>query len=65
MLKEEVQSLANELADRSIIRADAIDAWVSLALQQPEPSEWASAIVTAALDKLNTVPETFDGQICG
>ena len=59
MLQEEVRSLAYELADRSIIRADAIDAWVSLALQQPGPNEWASAIVAAALDKLNTVPETL------
>jgi hypothetical protein len=59
MLHEEVQSLACELADRSVIRADAIDAWVSLALEQSDPNEWVSAMVAAALDKLNTVPETL------
>ena len=36
------------------IRADAIGAWVSLALEQP--AKWVSALVAAALDRLNTIP---------
>lgn len=59
MLNDEVQSLAYELADRSKIRADAIGAWVSLALEQPDPNEWVSALVAAALDRLNTIPDTL------
>ena len=58
MMPEELQSLAATLVDRTIIRVDAIDAWVSLALEQPEPGEWVGAIVAAALDRLSAMPQS-------
>ena len=54
------QSVADQLAERALIRAEAVDAWVSLALQQPNPDDWASALVAAALNKLHTVPERLN-----
>ena len=56
---KDVQFAANELANRAVIRAEAVDAWVTLALKQSDPGEWTSAIVAAALDKLNTVPQSL------
>jgi hypothetical protein len=58
-MSDEIQSVADALAERSIIRAEAVAAWVSLALEQPNPTEWANAIVAAALEKLNTVPQNL------
>ncbi len=55
----DVQIAANELANRAVIRAEAVDAWVTLALEQPDPGRWTSAIVSAALDKLNTLPQSL------
>jgi hypothetical protein len=54
---EDVHSAADQLADRAVIRAKAVDAWVGLALEQPHPEEWANALVAAALDRLTAVPE--------
>jgi hypothetical protein len=59
MLGEDLQPVADQLAERSIIRAEAVAAWVSLALEQPNPTEWANALVAAALEKLNTVPQSL------
>ena len=59
MLNDDIESLTYERAEPSRIRAEAIDAWVSLALAQPDPIRWVSALVAAALDKLNAIPETL------
>ena len=47
-----------QLANRVAIQAQAIDAWVSLALENPDPEAWANALIASALDRLNTVQET-------
>jgi hypothetical protein len=59
MVGEDLQPVSDQLAERSIIRAEAVSAWVSLALEQPNPTEWANALVAAALEKLNTVPHSL------
>jgi hypothetical protein len=56
---EDIQSEEEQLADRTVIRAEAVDAWVALALEQSDPEEWANALVVAALEKLDTVPENL------
>jgi hypothetical protein len=54
MSGEELQRAADQLAERAIVRAQAIDAWASLALEQCNPIEWTDALVAAALDRLET-----------
>jgi hypothetical protein len=54
MSGREFQRVAGQLAGRAITRADAIDDWVSLALEQPNPREWTNALVATALRKLET-----------
>ena len=50
---------AEQLDSRAVIRAQAIEAWVSLALENPDPEAWANALIASALDRLNTVQETL------
>lgn len=52
MSGREFQRVAGQLAGRAVIRAEAIDDWTSLALEQPNPREWTNALVAAALKKL-------------
>ena len=59
MLSKDIHALADQLSDRAVIRAEAIDAWVSLALEQVDPSEWIGALVASALDRLNMVQESL------
>ena len=47
-----------QLANRRTTQAQAIDAWVSLALENSDPEAWANALIASALDRLNTVQET-------
>jgi len=54
MSGREFQRVAGQLAGRAVIRAEAIDDWASLALEQPNPREWTNALVAAALKKLET-----------
>jgi len=58
MQLQEMQAVAHVLAERATIRAKAIDDWVSLAMQQPNPREWSEALITSALDRLAHVPES-------
>jgi hypothetical protein len=46
-----------QLAERVGVRAEAIRAWATLALEQPNPVEWTNVLVGAALEKLETTPE--------
>jgi hypothetical protein len=57
MLSGDLQPVADQLAERAVIRAGSVDAWVSLALEQANPTEWANALVAAALEKLEGIPE--------
>ena len=57
MLDEPVQRAADQHPEQDIVRAEAIDAWASLALEQPDPGDWTDALVAAALDRLATTPE--------
>jgi hypothetical protein len=59
MLGQGLQPVADQLAERAIIRADSIDVWVSLALEQANPTEWTNALVAAALEKSLGVPESL------
>jgi hypothetical protein len=53
-----VESVADALTELSTIRAESIDAWVSTALEQANPTEWTNALVAAALERLSTAPES-------
>ena len=55
----EVFVVAEQLATRAVIRARAIEAWVSLALESPDPEAWADALIASALDRLNELRETL------
>ena len=52
--------LDDRLAEYAMIRAEAVDTWVTLALEQPDPGSWVSTLVAAALNRLNRVPEKLD-----
>ncbi len=55
----EVFVAEQQLAIRAGIQAQAIEAWVSLALENPYPEAWANALVASALDRLNMVQEAL------
>jgi hypothetical protein len=59
MSHQEIQAVANMLAERAAIRAKAIDNWVSLAMEQSNPREWSNALLAAALERLEIVPESL------
>jgi len=59
MSHHEMQAVANVLAEREAIRSAAIEDWVSVAMTQANPREWSNALVTAALEKLEMVPESL------
>jgi hypothetical protein len=54
MSGREFQRVAGQLAGRAIIRAEAVDDWASLALEQPNPREWTNALFETALKRLET-----------
>jgi hypothetical protein len=55
MYRKEIKSVADQLTQRATIRAEAVDAWVALALEQPDPIAWSEALVAAALIRLDEV----------
>jgi len=59
MLNSEVAKAGEQLAARAVIRAEAVDAWVALALEQPDPVLWTNNLVAAALERLALVPQTL------
>ncbi len=55
MVSIEFQAAADQLDGRTAFRAETIQAWVSLALKEPDPAEWTNALTSKALDRLATV----------
>ncbi len=59
MLNSEVAKAGDQLAERAVIRAEAVDAWVALALEQRDPIGWTNTLVAAALERLALIPQTL------
>jgi hypothetical protein len=59
MSPEMYEQSEGQLAERVAIRKEAIRAWATLALEQPDPTTWTNALIGAALERLEVTAETL------